>query len=712
MPGRYRLLGALGVVALSLVGGVSSGVGPVRSEEQSRVELVGQLGGFVTVMAIGGKHAYVATGPRLTVLDLGEPDRLSLIGASDILPIHGPFHHLAAAGDRVYGSVPGSALQVIDVSRPDRPRRIAEVPDYGGGPIAFADGHLFVAGSRKLHALDLSDPLSPRLVGTTALFSDASFLVADGHRLFVAAGGGLGLLILDVREASAPRVLRWIEGIQVLGVAASGGLVFVTDIEDRPHPADPSATIGIQTLRVLDGAADGDFAEQGRLELDAATPPSEALAALGSRAFVCVQSQVLVVDAQDPASPSIVGRLEIPPSANMGSASPRRDFAAPGRIAAAFGRLFVTFNEYRPDARHGLQSGVAVFDLDSATAPVESGAWAQAAPGNVNQLAVAAGVLLVGEVPADRVRLYDITDPVSPALLSTVETDTTVRDFAAEGGRLVMVDGGHMIRVLDISDPIQPTTLASRLLWRAWAVEVRGDLVYAFVTGPGETGDDVPQLAILRRTAEGTLEDVYRLEGAPANTFDLAWHGEHLAMVSQTAGLTLMDVRDPTRPKIVGDLETHRARAMVLDGGAAILGVQLPTPEEDRDQPNPPRHGGIQIIDISDPERPSSVATAGGLLDDYRGNVARWGVGVSNGLALLAAAEGTVRAFDVRRTSQPREVQRLRVPGVVGALATAGDYAYVAGQDAGLLVLRVAGADPDGDLPGHRVNLPALLRRR
>jgi hypothetical protein len=59
----------------------------------------GQLGGFVTVLAVNGDRAYVATGARLTVVQLGVGDSPTLLGTSDMLPIHGPFHHLAPMGD-------------------------------------------------------------------------------------------------------------------------------------------------------------------------------------------------------------------------------------------------------------------------------------------------------------------------------------------------------------------------------------------------------------------------------------------------------------------------------------------------------------------------------------------------------------------------------------------------------------------------------------
>jgi len=533
-------------------------------------------------------------------------------------------------------------------------------------------------------------------------------LAGDGL-LFAVLSRRAGLAVLDVRDPLAPAVVKWFEDLDVVGVALIDGLIAALVSEERQLPGEP-ASIAVQSVRMLDPSPETGSAEIDRGELDKTTPPAEGLLSVGHRAFVCAQSHVLELDVSEPSAPVLAGTFRVPPSSNMGSASPRSDTASPGRLAATDDRLCVTYNRYDTSGSEPNDSGVVIFDISVSGDARETGAWSQGAPGNVNALAVVGDLLLVGEIPAYRLRLYGITDQASPRQVSTIEVDTAVRDFAASGDRLVVLDPSYALHVIDLSDPVRPVLLARRELWRATAVEIRGDTTCAAFYGPGETGDDVGELAVLRITPGSELEELFRWEGLPRTATDLAWSGQALVMTSQLEGLTFMDVSDPIRPTLLGRVGTpYRAMGTAWSNRSAYVAVMLPTPEEDRQSRPLPRHGGVMVVDASDPASPATLGIGGVHLDDYRGNVARWGIGVVTGYALLAAAEGCVRVFDVRDPAAMDQVQQLLLPGVQGALATSGNYAYVAGADAGLSVLRVDDAGPN---EGTAIYLPLGIRPR
>lgn len=680
----------------------------LRAQQRPVIELVGQTGGFVTIMALDGDRAYVATGPGLTVLDVSDPAAPRLVGASDVLPIHGAFAHLAATGGLVFATVSGNAMQVFDVPRTGRPVRLGEIPGYSKAPIVAADGHLFVSSGPTLFALDVADPLKPRVMSTTPLYASSFMLYLYEDQLFVVAGQGRGMLVLDVQDPAEPQVVKWFENIDARGVAVSDGLAFVTTAEERESPSTPGAEMTVQSVRVLDPSV--DFAELGRIEYDEERhwnmPPSDAVLAAGRRVYLCIQKDVVVIDARDPSDPREIARFAVPPNANMTGSD---NAVQPERYALSGNRLYLTFNEYVADRAHSFEPGVAVFALDDPAHVADIGAWTQAVPGNVTEVVVTGDTLLVGEMPSNRVRLYDVASWTDPRQVAMIEVDTMVRDFASDGDRLVIADGPHRIHVIDISEPSLLRQLAYRDLRQVMEVQVRGDYVYAAHIGPGETGERVGHLAILKVTANNGLEDVYDLEGVPTYASELALFGDVLVWVGDTAGVTFIAVGNPAHPIVVGNIDTpYRARGLALAGDTAYIACKLPTPADQRDQPVWPTYGGIMIVDASDPASPRQVSISGGHLDDYRSN-ARWGIGATNGYALLAAAEGYVRAIDVHDSSSPVEVQKPRVPGVVGALATTGDYAYVAGQDAGLLVLRVNG---DTGIPeASGIFLPSILRR-
>jgi hypothetical protein len=534
----------------------------------------------------------------------------------------------------------------------------------------------------------------------------------DGLLYVVMARGG-GLFVLDVRDPASARFVGGIEEIDIRNVAVAGETVFVTAWEERAHPTFPELTEDIQSLRAYSGHPDAGFDELGRIEFggNGRTPSADDLDAVEGRVYVSVQHEVIVVDAHEPAALVVTSRFDTPPSTAMGAVNPY-PFESDGRMTASGQRLFVTFNEYGPEHPHGGQSGVAVYDLSMPTSPAEVGAWGQDVPNNVEELAVAEGLLYVSQTPASRVRVYDIADPKAPRQVSDIEVDTCMKDFAVADDRVLILDcASYALHVVDMSDPARPALLARRELWRATAVELRGDYVYAAMYGPGETGDDVGQLAILRLTADGRLEDIYRLEGLPRAAHDMVLRGRHLLLAHRSQDLTVIDVGDPSAPVIVGHVETPGAlMGLSVVGDTAYLAAQLPTPQEERDLTPYPTYGGVVTVDISDPSDPRQVAVYEAHLDDHRGNVPRWGVAVAHGHAVLAAAEGYVRVVDVRDAGAPVDAGRIRVPGVVGAAAASGDYVYVAGSGAGLLVLRVN--SPAGSRTPKQAFLPSVLRGR
>ena len=64
------------------------------------VELVGQIGGATSAVAVEGRYAYVGVGPRLVILDMADPARPTAVGQSAVLP--GVIRGVAVAGSYAY----------------------------------------------------------------------------------------------------------------------------------------------------------------------------------------------------------------------------------------------------------------------------------------------------------------------------------------------------------------------------------------------------------------------------------------------------------------------------------------------------------------------------------------------------------------------------------------------------------------------------------
>jgi hypothetical protein len=206
-----------------------------------RPDLAGRHEGRVSAdFSISAGHAFVAGGGGLAVLSLSDPRNPRRTG------FHASLVEAVLASDGYAHATGFSAeFQVIDVSRPDSPRRVGGYLQETGVYTAFS-----VSGSRAyvanrfgqgLEVLDIGDPENPRRAGGNP--------VLDGHEIqqvfaaegavFVAAGYR-GLVILDEFQdatAGAGRFLR--------GEANDDGAV---------NPADAVFTLN---WLFLDGAGPG-----------------------------------------------------------------------------------------------------------------------------------------------------------------------------------------------------------------------------------------------------------------------------------------------------------------------------------------------------------------------------------------------------------------------------------------------------------------------
>jgi hypothetical protein len=126
-----------------------------------RIELVGQIGGRPSAVAVQRNYAYLGVGPRLMVLDVSGPDNPTLVGQTAVLPNF--VQDIYVAGDYVYVALGDSGLRVIDVSDPATPVEAGayDTPGTASG-VHVADDYVYVAaGLSGLRVIDISDPAHP-----------------------------------------------------------------------------------------------------------------------------------------------------------------------------------------------------------------------------------------------------------------------------------------------------------------------------------------------------------------------------------------------------------------------------------------------------------------------------------------------------------------------------------------------------------------------
>jgi hypothetical protein len=201
---------------------------------------------------------------------------------------------------------------------------------------------------------------------------------------------------------------------------------------------------------------------------------------------------------------------------------------------------------------------------------------------------------------------------------------------------------------------------------------------YAFITDAAEGlivvnvdtfADGEPRNNFLKRAA--TWNEGGVLKGARHIAL-----GGHYAYITTDAGLVVLDLDDPVKPKLVSRVPLSDARASALQFRYLFVTTAK----------------GLETIDVTDIAKPRVVA--GVSMPDARK------VYVARTYAYVAAGKDGLVIVDVERPAQPREYQRFNAGGslndaqdVIVGSTNASLFAYVADGANGLKVLQLTSPD-------------------
>ena len=277
-------------------------------------------------------------------------------------------------------------------------------------------------------------------------------------------------------------------------------------------------------------------------------------------------------------------------------------------------------------------------------------------------------------------RIFSLADPHAPRRVNG-DTDCDCRSFVVRGDRLY----GSGLHILDISDRARPRPLHNVLTLASGpfpTIAVQGD--YAYIAG----SDGVTVVDVADPTAPRVVGAYHRPQSADY-FWSFALRDRYLYLTRSRAGVVVLDLAEPTAPREVTTLATGGFAVDVRLAGSYGYVV-----ERDR---------GVRVLDLTAPAEPRVV----GMYNT---------VGVANHvttrgtLAYVAALEAGLRIVDVSDPDEPRLVGVLDTPGLAWRVAVGGDIAYVADYEGGLRLVDVA--DPTRprelgvwDTPGEAVEV-------
>jgi hypothetical protein len=242
-------------------------------------------------------------------------------------------------------------------------------------------------------------------------------------------------------------------------------------------------------------------------------------------------------------------------------------------------------------------------------------------------------------------QIVDVANPSKPVLLGAYKTSGPARWVSASGQRAFVAADFAGLQIIDVSHPSLPKELGTyQTRGEAKAVEVFGN--YALITCRTAVDlVDVSNPSLIRHIVYLSLEKSSPVSACVKGGF------AYLAFAGVKAGLQIVDIRSPEKPKWAGAYYSGNVRdvpfgdltgatnptSIVVRGSFAYISTDT---------------ADLQIVDVSNPATASAIArfSVGGVLPALT---------VANGCAYISAMEQGLKIADITSPSAPKRIGAL-----------------------------------------------------
>jgi hypothetical protein len=577
--------------------------------EGGRLEFVGCLGGESHAVEMVGNYAYAGIGANLTILNISDPATprfVNRIRLNDLIT------EIETNGDVLLVGDDHGHLYIYSLEDPANPVWLNNPMkvrlgsgQYAINSILIQDTTAYITGEwYPLAIVDISDPSSPRLASTyevtegadriggqaVCVVEDRAYLATTNHRL----------QILDLGTGSNPTMMSQLEVCGPTSVAASGEFIYVSGCGDlytirvaNPYKpviqGDPVRNVGASGL-VLRG--DHLLSRGSRLRVfrfnvlhrPVEVPiESQNLGSIDGDAFEtmdCLMSKtgkVTLVDWSELLQPKLIGTYSEPGWVLTTCVS--------GSLMAAWGNHKITIVDVSNPSQPEPLSIITRPDMESDFSfPYPSMVFHDS-------------LLIVGSNAAP-LTLYDLTDPRSPQVLSTIQVMTNGQ-LSLDWPLLYGPTSTGPV-VIDLSDPTKPVILfhenkisktdsgGQQGIWK------KGSLIYEYRTDG--SGNRIETFDVSHPAAPDLLTSVltnmlpYGID-LKGNRLYMAGHGDKTApaVFRYSDCFRTMDLSTPYSPvaEPLQDFPTV-ARSLYVSAGIVYIGTWLEN---------------LSTFDITTPER-------------------------------------------------------------------------------------------------------------
>jgi hypothetical protein len=506
----------------------------------------------------------------VTIYSLADPAQPAVAGEYDdfvVSDFHGPMG-LAATGTTVYLGDAQNGLFVLDASNPLAPSVIGSSSgifefDAMGvfGNQLLTSGSSFIGG-RIVNAVDVSDPTTPVLEGSTSLDGLAVLraVLTDGYAL----GVGNDLIVIDTHDGANLTQVSDTPIDQATGAIRLGNTLYLVgdsgiQVWNFANPAAPSIvrTVAMPTF----------------------APDQAAITPFGPLVLTHTDRAILLGTA-DPQQPTLAAQFAVPIGVSVHAGAfdaTHVYFAEEGYgLGVADSTSLAPLGRYDADLPPSLAArdmedisvdagraylaswgyGVLVADLAVPSAPVELGRFAfpfaSAIEAHGNRVYVAS------TTNGGIFKVLDVTNPAAPQELGSLPTSQTY-DLTVRGNYAYLADGADFgdggLRVVDVSNASQPVVVGQDTgCPYAQGVDASSDGNTTYIACASDaTFSNALRILDTSNRAQPLLLGSITLPGLPPNLTDynVAYSvvvADGRAYVGNEFGVDEIDVSDPTTP--------------------------------------------------------------------------------------------------------------------------------------------------------------------
>lgn len=516
-----------------------SGLQIIDIRDDSNPQLLAVLKSVAPALSVAsaGKIGYVATGKSgVQIVDLSDPHDPRRLGKIADLPEA----YKVICDEELLIVATGSGGEIYDIRQPEKPRRLTQLPVAGWSNIVMTrHGETLYWATKtlqesRLFSIDLSRAEAPRILASVPLNSTPMGISCSDDQVAIALGSG-GTEIFSRGGKSRLTPLYTIGAKSRSRFALPlGSDLWVGDGGGELLRIDKEKAAALYTPPILP-----DFSPR--------IPPlvTSQLIILGDKAGLAVHARWLET------APTLLARLAI--------TELRQQY-----LSADQNRLWLATRNVEP-LTGGKLIGV---DISTPHAPrITAEILLPSPPVIVGELGTTlvlatpaldkpsySGNPLNGNTNIEFLHFVDISQPEAPDLFSSYPLGNSCSGVTLAGSALALMQIDGVFRLIDLRDKLVPKELGSLQMpwlqvasWSAGRANIFIKDKIALVSSP--LGEIV--VIALHNPQQPKIIGGFKLGGP---VFSLLGSDRFLLAETKTLGLTVIDIKDPSAPELLGSI--------------------------------------------------------------------------------------------------------------------------------------------------------------